>query len=144
MCTKRSHVVALYSSHWWDWRNRYHTIRSAHKTWYVVILLNCTLLLSDSVSFNVLHTYSDNFSDSVQQQQPQLAVVTDQPQVRIHPQPRTFSKDMNNEQLALWLSNHPDLVGTDYQSDIDKLKGGLLNVIVWYGILCLCYCRCQN
>ena len=62
----------------------------------------------------------------MQQQQPQLAVVTDQPQVRIHPQPRTFSKDMNNEQLALWLSNHPDLVGTDYQSDIDKLKGGLL------------------
>ena len=65
----------------------------------------------------------------MQQQQPQLAVVTDQPQVEIHPQPRTFSKDMNNEQLALWLSNHPDLVGTDYQSDIDKLKGGV-NVII--------------
>ena len=72
----------------------------------------------------------------MQQQQPQLAVVMDQPQVRIHPQPHTFSKDMNNEQLALWLSNHPDLVGTDYQSDVDKLKGGLFEChYVQYNII---------
>jgi hypothetical protein len=78
-------------------------------------------LLPDSVNLNI---YLDNFSDRVQQQQPQLAVVTDPPQVIIIiQQPRAFSRDMNNEQLALWLSNHPDLVGTDYQSDIDKLKG---------------------
>ena len=32
-------------------------------------------------------------------------------------------KDLNNEQLAVWLSNHPRLRGTDYQHDIQKLKG---------------------
>ncbi len=78
----------------------------------------------------------------MQQQQPQLAVVTDQPQV-IKQQPRAFSKDMNNKQLELWLSNHPILVGTDYQSDIDKLKGRV-NVIkvyddYYYTFHC---CRC--
>ena len=35
----------------------------------------------------------------------------------------TFSKDLNNEQLALWLSDHPRLMGTDYQHDISKVKG---------------------
>ena len=53
--------------------------------------------------------------------QPQ-APATVQPQVDVSPQPLTFSKDMSNEQLALWLSNHHDLTGTDYQEDITKLK----------------------
>lgn len=43
-----------------------------------------------------------------------------------YPQPLIFSKGMNNEQLARWLSNHPSLIGTDYQEDIDKLKGIML------------------
>ena len=37
--------------------------------------------------------------------------------------PPIFSKGMNNEQLALWLTNHTTLIGTDYQEDIEKLKG---------------------
>ena len=44
-------------------------------------------------------------------------------QVGAYPQPLIFSKGMNNEQLALWLTNHPSLIGTDYQEDIEKLKG---------------------
>jgi hypothetical protein len=35
----------------------------------------------------------------------------------------TFSKDMSNEQLALWLSHHPNLIGTDFSEDIVKLTG---------------------
>ena len=54
-------------------------------------------------------------------QQPQPPAVV-QPRVVVHPQPLTFSEDMSNEQLALWLSNHPKLVGTDYREDITKLK----------------------
>ena len=56
-------------------------------------------------------------------QQPQAPAVAAQPQVDTCPQPLTFSEDMSNEQLALWLSNHPKLKGTDYQQDISKLKG---------------------
>ena len=37
----------------------------------------------------------------------------------------TFSKDMSNEQLALWLRNHPSLSGTNYEEDISKLRGTL-------------------
>jgi hypothetical protein len=32
-------------------------------------------------------------------------------------------KDMSNEQLALWLRNHPSLSGADYEEDIRKLIG---------------------
>ena len=31
-------------------------------------------------------------------------------------------KGLNNEQLVVWLSNHPRLRGTDCQHDIRKLK----------------------
>ena len=41
----------------------------------------------------------------------------------IVPQPLSFSKHLNNEQLALWLQNHPNMAGTDYRDDINKLKG---------------------
>ena len=30
---------------------------------------------------------------------------------------------MSYEQLAVWLTNHPQFVGADYQQDINKLKG---------------------
>ena len=38
-------------------------------------------------------------------------------------QPQAFSEDMSYEQLAVWLTNHPKLVGEGYQQDISKLKG---------------------
>ena len=41
----------------------------------------------------------------------------------IQPQLSVFSKDMSNEQLAVWLSNHPSLTGTNYEEDISKLRG---------------------
>ena len=37
--------------------------------------------------------------------------------------PRTFPKDLNNDQLVMMLSKHPKLMGTDYLQDIGKLKG---------------------
>ena len=43
--------------------------------------------------------------------------------VDVHPQLLTFSKDMSYEQPAVWLTNHPKLVGEGYQQDINKLKG---------------------
>ena len=54
--------------------------------------------------------------------QPQAPAIV-QPQVDVSLQPLTFSKDMSNEQLALWLSSHPNLTGTDYHEDIGKLRG---------------------
>ena len=48
------------------------------------------------------------------------------PQDIIVPQPSSFSKHLNNEQLALWLQSHPRLTDTDYRQDINKLKGTLL------------------
>ena len=43
---------------------------------------------------------------------------------------QTFSKDMSNEQLALWLRNHPSLSGTDYEEDISKLRGTLTDALL--------------
>ena len=54
--------------------------------------------------------------------QPQVPAIV-QPQVDVSLQPLTFSKDMSNEQLAQWLSNHPNLTGTDYREDIGTLRG---------------------
>ena len=45
-------------------------------------------------------------------------------------QPLTFSKDMSNEQLALWLRNHSSLSGTNYEQDISKLRGTLPNMVL--------------
>ena len=57
----------------------------------------------------------DPTSDGVQQ--PHLsATVQSQPS-------QTFSEKLNYEQLAVWLTNHPQFVGVDYQQDISKLKG---------------------
>jgi hypothetical protein len=30
---------------------------------------------------------------------------------------------MSYEQLAVWLTNHPQFMGADYQQDISKLRG---------------------
>ena len=54
--------------------------------------------------------------------QPQ-APVAGHPQVDAHPRPLTFSKEMNNDHLAQWLMNHPSFTGTNYQQDINKLRG---------------------
>ena len=55
-------------------------------------------------------------------QQPQVSS-TVQPQLDVCLPPLTFSEDMSYEQLAVWLSNDPKLVGEGYQQDISKLKG---------------------
>ena len=62
-------------------------------------------------------------SESAQHPQP---ILTDQPTVIVQPQLQAFSKDMSYEQLAVWLSNHPQFVGADYQLDIRILKGTYL------------------
>jgi hypothetical protein len=54
------------------------------------------------------------------QQQPRAHAAS---QVDGPPQPVTFSKEMSYEQLAVWLTNHPNFKGADYQQDIIKLKG---------------------
>jgi hypothetical protein len=56
---------------------------------------------------------------SVQPQSPP----TVQTRVDVRSQPLTFFKEMNNEQLAQWLRNHPSLTGTGYEEDISKLRG---------------------
>jgi hypothetical protein len=57
-------------------------------------------------------------SDHLQQPRAPEASQVDGP-----PQPVIFSKDMSYKQLAMWLTNHPQLVGAEYQQDISKLKG---------------------
>ena len=73
-----------------------------------------------SHEFHHTHACTDHASDAMQQPQHPATV---QPQVDEHPQSSNFSKDMSNEQLALWLRNHPNLTGTDYEEDISKLRG---------------------
>ena len=63
---------------------------------------------------------TDPTSDALRQSQ---ASATVQPQPPVDVQPQAFSEDMNYEQLAVWLTNHPQFVGADHQQDINKLKG---------------------
>jgi hypothetical protein len=58
-------------------------------------------------------------SDSNTMVQPQASATVQPPSQ----QPPTFSNSMSYDQLALWLTNHPKLVGVGYQQDINKLKG---------------------
>ena len=57
-------------------------------------------------------------------------------------------KDMSNEQLALWLRNHPSLSGTDYEEDISKLRGAQQYIIIMLVVLYhdhnIILFRCQN
>ena len=57
------------------------------------------------------------------QESPHRAVSSQPQQVQNQTTDLTFSKDMSNEQLALWLTHHPNLIGTDFSEDIDKLRG---------------------
>jgi hypothetical protein len=66
-------------------------------------------------------------------EQPQSPPTVQTP-MNVRSQLLTFSKDMNNEQLALWLRNHPSLSGTDYEEDISKLRGS--------NTACANYCKC--
>ena len=63
-------------------------------------------------------------------QQPQ-SPPTVQTRVDTRSQSLTFSKDMSNEQLALWLRNHPSLSGTSYEEDISKLRGIYMHYSTW-------------
>ena len=58
-------------------------------------------------------------------------------QVDVPPQALLFSKDMSYEQLAVWLTNHPQFVGAGYQQDINKLKG------MYTAIANYCTCACM-
>ena len=64
--------------------------------------------------------HTDPTSDALLQSQSPPTV---QPQVDVQPQSSVFSKDMSNEQLAVWLRNHPSLTGTNFEEDIRKLRG---------------------
>ena len=55
-------------------------------------------------------------------QQPQ-ASTTVQSQLDVRPPSLAFSEDMGYEELAVWLTNHPQFVGVDCQQDINVLKG---------------------
>jgi hypothetical protein len=68
--------------------------------------------------------------------QPQsLSDSTNQPPVDVRQKPHAFSKDMNYEELAMWLTNHPKFVGADYQQDIGKLRSTYIHVAV---VIILC------
>ena len=67
-----------------------------------------------------LLNHTDSTSGSVQQPE---VLVSVQPQEDTCSQPLTFSKDMNNIQLAQWLRNYPSLTGTYFEEDISKLIG---------------------
>ena len=58
------------------------------------------------------------------------ALLNDQPKPDVPPQPLEFLKDMSDEQLAVWLTNHPQFVGADHQQDISILKGMYANSII--------------
>ena len=62
-------------------------------------------------------------------QQPQSQPTVHMP-VDVRSPSLTFSKDMSNEQLALWLRNHPSLSGTNYEEDIRKLRGTLPDMVL--------------
>ena len=62
-------------------------------------------------------------------QQPQSPPTVQMP-MDVYSQPLTFFKDMSNEQLALWLRNHPSLSGADYAEDISKLRGRLPDMMI--------------
>ena len=64
----------------------------------------------------LMHT---DYPSGASVQQPQSS-----PTVQTRADMRSQSpKDMNNEQLAQWLRNHPSLTGADYEEDIRKLIG---------------------
>ena len=69
---------------------------------------------------------------SVQQPQSPLTVQT---QVNVRSQSLTFSKDMNSEQLALWLRNYPSLSEAEYEEDISKLRGTLPDTVLINNIM---------
>ena len=56
----------------------------------------------------------------------------------------TFSEDMSYEQLAVWLTNHPKLVGVRYQQDINKLKGMSMETDSYSSFIIMFYCRSQH
>ena len=80
-----------------------------------------------------------DYPSSSSVQQPQSSH-TFQPRLDVCSKPPTFSKDMNNEQLAQWLRNHPSLTGTDYEQDISKLSGlYLITMLLIITIIILFY-----
>ena len=71
-----------------------------------------------------------DFPSGASVQQPQSP-----PTVDVCSQPLAFSKDMSNEQVALWLRNHPSLSGTNYEEDISKLRGMLPDTMLIINVI---------
>ena len=75
------------------------------------------------ISYIILIMHTDPIGTGNGVQQPQ-ASATGQLQLGVcPPAPLVFSEDLSYEQLAVWLTNHPKLVGVGYKQDISKLKG---------------------
>ena len=69
------------------------------------------------------HTYTCTVPPSVHHQPLSMQQPTPpQPQTQDSEIPRVFSKNMNCEQLALWLCHE---VGTDFDEDIAIIKGSV-------------------
>ena len=69
-------------------------------------------------------------SSEVLQQTQTLAIAQPRGDVCSQQLPLTFSKDLNNEQVAQWLSMHPNFAGAGYQEDILKLRGNYILLCV--------------
>ena len=84
-------------------------------------------------------------TDGASVQQP-LSPPIVQTRVDVYSQSSTFSKGMSNEQLALWLRNHPSLSGTNYEEDISKLRGTLSDTVLITMLIILLHAlfRCQD
>ena len=82
-----------------------------------------------SVMIELIMTFWTDYPSGASVQQPQSPPAVQTP-VDVHSQPLTFSEDMNSEQLALWLRNHPSLSGAEYEEDISKLRGTLSNTVL--------------
>ena len=83
-----------------------------------MIAVQCTVVIEYIPLLQTDH--SSDANTHVQQRQTTPRV---QSQVDVPSRSSTFSKDMSNEQLAVWLRNHPSLTGTNYEEDIRKLRG---------------------
>ena len=121
--SRLSHMVIILYKIWNDWNLC---------IMYVLLLDDSTLYdfklayrrshaLQRVTGLNWISNYNFQFiSEPVPHPQ---ALSSDQPKLGIPPQPLEFSKDMSYEQLAVWLTNHPQFLGAGYQQDISKLKG---------------------
>ena len=79
------------------------------------------------------------FADHSVSSKEQLQFVEQQPtsaSVQADVPHQTFSEQLNVEGLYHWLQNHPE-IGSDYQEDIEKLRGMHSMYLLCNGIMCV-------